>query len=84
MVWITRTDKPLSDPTGLSSKEAVSTVLDTRVIPSGVPLRFHRTHRWTIQHCFARPLRCFRLRCGSECVFGHESCRSWCVFEVEQ
>jgi len=37
MVWITRTDKPLSDPTGLSSKEAVSTVLNTRVIPARSP-----------------------------------------------
>ena len=37
MVWITRTDKPLSDPTGLSSKEAVSTVLNTRVIPAWSP-----------------------------------------------
>ena len=64
MVWITRTDKPLSDPTGLSSKEAVSTVLDTRVIPSGIPLLFHRTHRWTLQHCFARLVWYSRLRCG--------------------
>ena len=37
MVWITRTDKHLSDPTGLSSKEAVSTVLNTRVIPARSP-----------------------------------------------
>jgi len=37
MVWITRTDKHLSDPTGLSSKEAVSTVLNTRVIPAWSP-----------------------------------------------
>jgi hypothetical protein len=36
MAWITRTDKPLSDPTGLSSMEAVSTVLDTRVSPSPI------------------------------------------------
>ena len=36
MVWITRTDKHLSDPTGLSSMEAVSTVLDTRVSPSPI------------------------------------------------
>ena len=37
MVWITRTDKPLSDPAGLSSKEAVSAVLNTRVIPARSP-----------------------------------------------
>ena len=37
MVWITRTDKYLSDLTGLSSKEAVSTVLNTRVIPAWSP-----------------------------------------------
>ena len=60
MVWITRTDKPLSDPTGLSSMEAVSTVLDTRVIPSGIPLLFHRTHRWTLQYWVWYS----RIRCG--------------------
>jgi|GEM_PF-1339835 len=49
MVWITRTDKPLSDPTGLSSKEAVSTVLDTRVILSGVPP--HRPLDYTTLFC---------------------------------
>ena len=59
MVWITRTDKPLSDPTGLSSKEAVSTVLNTRVIPAWSPStqkEFCKISSLTVW--------CSRLRCG--------------------
>ena len=35
--------------------------------PPHLPL-FHRTHRWTIQHCFACPVRCSRLSCGPAVV----------------
>ena len=35
----------------------------TPIVPGGT-LLFHRTHRWTLQHCFARLVWYSRLRCG--------------------